>query len=67
MMQPSGRVCGFDPSLQTYLHSSPIVCAFDAVTIIIRFVAYSCLGLSGPVAAKKVITARRSGDEDTEL
>lgn len=66
-MQPSGRVCGFDPSLRTYLCSSPIVCAFDAVTIIIRLVAYSCLGLSGPVAAKKVITARRSGDEDTGL
>lgn len=66
MMQPWGRVCGFDPSLRTYLRSSPIVCAFDAVTIIIRFVAYSCVGLSGPVAAKKVIAARRGDDDDTE-
>ena len=67
MMQPWGRVCGFDPSLRTYLRSSPIVCAFDAVTIIIRFIAYSCLGHSAPVAAKKVIVARCGDKEETEL
>lgn len=65
MMQPSGRVCGFDPSLRTYLRSSPIVCAFDTVSIIVRFVAYSRLGLSAPVAAK-IIEARRGGNEDTQ-
>jgi hypothetical protein len=62
MMQPSGRVCGFDSSLRTYLRSSPIVCVFDAVFIIIRFITYSFFGLSARAAAKKVIDAR--GRED---
>jgi hypothetical protein len=67
MMQPSGRVCGFDLSLRTYLRSSPIVCVFDAVTIILRFVVYCCLGASPPVAAKRTIDARRRSDDATEL
>ena len=69
MMQPLGR-CGFedyDPSLRTYLRSSPIVCAFDAVTIIIRFGIYGWRGLSAPAAAKKIISARNKSIEDTEV
>ncbi|KAK6533372.1 hypothetical protein TWF694_002322 [Orbilia ellipsospora] len=31
MVQPSGRVCGFAASLRTYLRSSPIICAADAI------------------------------------
>lgn len=67
MMQPSGRVCGFDLSLRTYLRSSPIVCVFDAVTIILRFVVYCCLDLAPPVAAKRTIYMRRRNDDAMEF
>ncbi|CZR61872.1 uncharacterized protein PAC_11769 [Phialocephala subalpina] len=66
MMQPSGRICGFDPSLRTYLRASPIVCAFDSITIIIRFITYRRLGFPYAVAAKKVLNARVDGHEDIE-
>ncbi|KAF2811081.1 uncharacterized protein BDZ99DRAFT_462356 [Mytilinidion resinicola] len=39
MLQPSGRVCGLDPELHTYLTSSPLVCAFDSIVILVRFLA----------------------------
>ena len=58
MAQPSGRVCGFHPSLRTYIRSSPIVCGCDAVIMIIRFITYNYHGLSPPSAAKKVLTER---------
>jgi len=61
MIQPSGRICGFDYSLQIYLRSSPLVCAFDAVTIIARFLAYLRRGYDTPTAAKMVKNARESG------
>jgi hypothetical protein len=66
MVQPSGRVCYLDPSLRIYLRSSPIVCAFDAITIIVRFVIYIRRGLSPPTAAKKVMFARRRDIKDPE-
>jgi hypothetical protein len=60
MMQPWGRVCGFNPSLRTYLRSSPIICIFDAVAILIRFFKYLSLGLSPSRAAKRVVVAREA-------
>jgi hypothetical protein len=63
MMQPSGRVCGFDPSLRTYLRSSPIVCIGDATCIIVRFTAYVRRGLSLATAAKRTkIDRERDND-----
>ncbi|KAF2001537.1 hypothetical protein P154DRAFT_619221 [Amniculicola lignicola CBS 123094] len=60
MMQPSGRVCAFHPSLRTYLRSSPIVCAVDAVFILVRFSIYMLLDkLHSPaLAAKRVLAVR---------
>lgn len=66
MMQPTGRVCGFDPSLRTYLRASPIICAFDTITILTRFIAYRRLGFSSPLAAKKILNARGHNEEDNE-
>jgi hypothetical protein len=39
MAQPSGRVCAFDPTYRFYLRSSPILCAFDLLGLILRFLA----------------------------
>jgi hypothetical protein len=74
MVQPSGWICGFDPSLRTYLRSSPIVCAFDAFTIPVRFLIYRFYSRDSTiVAVRKVVRARRGGvgggneEEDIEL
>jgi len=60
MMQPSGRVCGFDPALRTYLRSSPIVCIGDTTCIIVRFTIYVRQGLPPAAAAKRTKIARES-------
>jgi hypothetical protein len=73
MVQPSGWICGFDPSLRTYLRSSPIVCAFDTFTILVRFLIYYRFGFgdSAIVAVKKVVGARRGdaggGNEEENI
>lgn len=41
MLQPSGSICGFHPSLSFYLRSSPIVCIFATGALIIRFCFYA--------------------------
>lgn len=67
MMQPSGRVCGFHPSLRTYLRSSPIVCAVDAILILLRLAIYICRGDAPSVAAQRVRTVRSQGAEHMPL
>lgn len=37
MIQPCGRVCGFDPSQHMFLRTSPIVCAVDTLSIFWHF------------------------------
>jgi hypothetical protein len=64
MLQPAGRICGFDASLQVYLRSSPILCAMDAVFILIRFALYTYHGHSPGWAAREIINARGLVDED---
>lgn len=64
MTQPTGKVCGLDLSLRTYLRSSPIVCIADATTILIRFTAYIYIGFSPSLAAKRVLIAREHEIED---
>ncbi|KAF2738248.1 hypothetical protein EJ04DRAFT_60399 [Polyplosphaeria fusca] len=59
MMQPSGRVCSYDPTLRTYLRSSPIVCAFDTLCILIRYVLYISHLRSPYLAAKRLMGVRR--------
>jgi len=60
MTQPSGMVCGFDPSLRIYLRSSPIVCVFDSISIIVRFTAYCWLGHGPANSARGVLRARKA-------
>jgi len=67
MMQDSGRVCGFDPALRTYLRSSPVICVLDATLTLIRFTLYLLSGNDDSVkvlerigiAAKKVMEANK--------
>ena len=59
--EPTGTICGLDPSLRIYLRSSPIVCAMDAAFILIRFPIYvrrhgDIRSLS--LAAKEILAAR---------
>ena len=42
MAQPSSRVCAFDATYRFYLRSSPIVCAFDLLGLILRFLTLLC-------------------------
>jgi hypothetical protein len=62
MVQPWGRVCGFDPLLQSFLRCAPLVCIVDAATTFIRFVIYLRTDTRNR-AAKRVLTER---DYDTE-
>jgi hypothetical protein len=66
MMQPAGRVCGYDLSLRTYLRSSPIVCVCDAVLILVRF-ALNYANVRCPfLAAKLVMATRKRGERAGE-
>ncbi|KAK6515447.1 hypothetical protein TWF506_007782 [Arthrobotrys conoides] len=40
MIQPTGRVCGFHPSVRTYVRSSPIVCIADSICTVTRLFSY---------------------------
>ncbi|KAJ8117650.1 hypothetical protein OPT61_g1186 [Boeremia exigua] len=52
MTQPSGQVLQYPIQLRTYLRSSPVVCGFDALTLLIRFAAYLLTGCySAPLHA----------------
>jgi hypothetical protein len=64
MFQNAGRTCRFHASLRIYLRSSPIVCAIDAVFILIRFALYARHGYSARWAAREIIAARGLLDED---
>jgi hypothetical protein len=64
MLQPVGRICGFDASLRIYLRSSPIVCAMDTVFILIQLAFYAYHGHSARWAAREIIAARGLVDED---
>ncbi|KAH8807921.1 hypothetical protein F5884DRAFT_857483 [Xylogone sp. PMI_703] len=64
MLQSAGKVCGLNASLRIYLRSSPIVCAMDAIFILIRFAMYTSHGYSILWAAKAIAVARGIVDED---
>lgn len=40
MSQPSGRVLGLPARYRTYLRCSPLICAGDAVSILVHFILY---------------------------
>lgn len=67
MLQPAGRVCGFDPSLRIYLRSSPIVCAMDTIFILVRFAFYAHHRHSVRWSARAIISARSLVDEGHSL
>lgn len=58
MLQPSGRVCGFHPELRTYLCCSPLICAFDSVAIVVRFIASWIVSGSPSTAIRATLRAR---------
>lgn len=62
MMQPAGRVCGYDLSLRTYLRSSPIICVCDAILILVRF-AFYLFNIRRPFLAAKLVMATRMRTE----
>lgn len=62
VLQPWGRVCGFHPSLRPYLRGSPIICIFDVVAVIIRFLSNLRADPSPSRAAKGVAVAREATD-----
>jgi hypothetical protein len=64
MFQNAGQTCRFHASLRIYLRSSPIVCAMDAVFILIRFALYTYHGHPVRCAAREIIAARSLLDED---
>jgi len=65
MVQPSGSVCGFRPSLSIYLKSSPVVCIFDTVALLTRFIIYAFRSRSLSNAARLIRKAGRYGPENT--
>lgn len=65
MLQPAGRVCGLDASLRIYLRSSLIVCAVDAVFILVRFAFYVYNGHGVNWAARAILATRGPIDEDS--
>ncbi|KAJ5629274.1 hypothetical protein N7528_002931 [Penicillium herquei] len=58
MLQPSGRVCGFDPQLRFYLRGSPIVCVLDLVGLLWRFTVHLLRGTSALDALRHTLETR---------
>ncbi|KAH8890633.1 hypothetical protein GQ53DRAFT_765828 [Thozetella sp. PMI_491] len=65
MIQPCGRVCGSDPNLHVYARSSPVVCAFDSIAILVRFLLHLIKSRS-PIVAAKWTLEDRNADEDAD-
>ncbi|KAJ5690985.1 hypothetical protein N7488_011720 [Penicillium malachiteum] len=58
MLQPSGRVCGFDPQLRFYLRGSPIVCVLDLLGLLWRFTSHISRGTSALDALRHTLETR---------
>ncbi|OJJ46460.1 hypothetical protein ASPZODRAFT_132538 [Penicilliopsis zonata CBS 506.65] len=59
ILQPSGRVCGFDPQLRIYLRGSPIVCIADFLGLLVRFSVYFVHTGSARHALRRTLQYRR--------
>jgi hypothetical protein len=65
MTQPSGRVLGSPSRYRTYLRSSPIFCALDALSFLLKLLFSPFLpGASVSVAISQIIRQRYSDAED---
>lgn len=59
MAQPSGRICGVPSRYRLYFSSSPILCAADALSAIIRLITTSiCFRISPLKACQLVVVSR---------
>jgi hypothetical protein len=65
MTQPSGRVLSLTSRYRTYLRSSPIICALDALAFLLRvFITPCLLPMSLHQALKTTIRERYKDIED---
>ncbi|KAJ6036555.1 hypothetical protein N7540_000834 [Penicillium herquei] len=58
MLQPSGRICGFDPQLRFYLRGSPIVCLLDLIGLLWRFIVHLSRGYSALDSLRHTLETR---------
>jgi WD40 repeat protein len=63
MTQPSGRTCGVAEQYRTYLRSSPIFCAIDAIALVVRLSIYL---LRGKSFFEALLTVRRTRFDDNQ-
>lgn len=63
MAQPSGRGLSLPAKYRTYLRCSPVICAADALSILIHFIYY-CATFSPQDAVRFLIQERFGDDED---
>jgi hypothetical protein len=66
MTQPSGRVCEFHPKYRFILRSSPFICAFDAVGVLLVWARHICWHLESPTTAARRIARARFRDIENE-
>ena len=66
MTQPSGRVCEFHPKYRFVLRSSPFICAFDAVGVLLVWARHIFWHLESPTTAARRIARARFRDIENE-
>lgn len=64
MSQPGGRVCGFPSHLRTWLRSSPVICAVDAVVLLLSILVRTVQVRSLKRAADDILGARFDTTEE---
>lgn len=64
MVQPSGKVCDSPAAIGHLLRVSPVMCVFDAVTVLVRTVVYTITTRSFSAANRRILIQRYTADDD---
>ncbi len=67
MVQPSGRICSFDPRYRFYLRSSPLVCSADLAGFAVRTATYSWEYRSFQLGLFKAVRVKDIRQEDEPI
>ncbi|KAL1893719.1 hypothetical protein Sste5346_006220 [Sporothrix stenoceras] len=65
MAQPAGRLLGVSAVSSIWLRASPVVCALDALSVIVRCLVYCVLLRATPRQALVLVGTERFSDADT--
>jgi hypothetical protein len=66
MFQPCGKVCSQPSRYKLYMRSSPLICLFDAVSVLIRLIVVSAYFQISPLKSLRILVADRFEEEDSQ-